>query len=500
MDDSTEQASTIPLSSGDSTSIGNSATMSSTLEELHHSERNDITRDIQSWGIVYNSRRRTAAPVYMRGACTGWIDDDDSGNYDPKSEREQQKAKQNFNLGIVKPNGNDRNHSLSLSKELSSATGSSSPQTEDELSDGSDLETSHSKPNSRKKKPSLIQKPTSKNNKNKSKKKKTVKTKQHSSRVPFSGIGPHPEWESLKGKIPPTSRTTGKTKQSSNKSRKSQNTTSSRVKRIKTAFCHPITFNHIPDSSNKHPCSWCDSPFFGLSGHGVVEVEVLAPSAGSGSGYEEISGGHVQNGRPNSKMCVLCTFSRLRIIMCGGHQIGPIPGMDPRRYDHRLLQESIEALKRSAGKNSDGGVEAYGDSGDEDKGQFAMRTKWCSVCPAPAFYQCCTKQQFNEFGEPTATTSNSNSKNDSDKNLESTKGCGLLLCEVCLDLTFKVAEVPKSATMNEVVIESTVLSRVIRCANEKFMRLSYPEGVRADAEFLTSEGELLVRMQNGAGN
>ncbi|RFU27886.1 hypothetical protein B7463_g8430, partial [Scytalidium lignicola] len=424
----------------------------------------DITREIQTQGILFNSRRRAAAPVFMRGACTGWIDDDKSGDYDPKADREKQKRKVRSNINLVKNTGDNGNIgslgnlSLPLLKGSASSAGLSNSKADEQ----------HSFINS----PDAYTK--------------------------YNGIGTQLEWRHSNHHTISAPHST-KPKSNSNRTRKSKTTVSvdsslTRIKHIKTAFCHPIIFNHIPDPKNKDPCSWCDSPFFGLSGHGVLDVEVLVPTEDSNSGYEELSGGHVQNGQPYSKMCVLCTFSRLRIITCVKHEIKPIPGLDPRNYNYRMLQESIEALRRGRDDGDDGKTPATSGAADGGKEQLAMRTKWCSICPAPAFYQCCSKQQFNEFGELVK-----NNDDDDDGNFASTenmKGCGLLLCEVCEDLMCKLAEVSKTRD-NKMIIDAAVLSRTIRRAGEKFMMLSYPQGVRADTEFLTPGGELFVRLQKG---
>ena len=84
----------------------------------------------------------------------------------------------------------------------------------------------------------------------------------------------------------------------------------------KTSFCHPIQFNYIPDPMGKHPCDWCQSPFFGFygltdeTGPRTVEGYYLE----YGEGFEEVCGGFADpgedgmQGRERTRMCVACTF------------------------------------------------------------------------------------------------------------------------------------------------------------------------------------------------
>lgn len=424
--------------------------------------------------------------MFMKGGCTGWIDNDDSGNYDPKADRISQQAKSSGNgqtLGTASP---------CLAEPSESRGGTASSLSELELSDGSDTEELTSERHKPKNKLKALPK---------SRRKIKQRVNNGKNKAPniqgdfpaFSGMGAKFDWRkqgrnstkvsssrTTKQKSTPIRRRKSKPKQ---RVRRASPAASSKIITIRTAFCHPITFNHIPDAENQDPCSWCDSPFFGLSGHGFLEVRVLKPLDDSGEGYEEISDGHTQEGQPCTKMCMLCTYARIRIMTCAKHDIQPIPGLDPQRYDYRSLYKSLEALK--LGKNGDEGDNSSSSDGGGET--LAMTTKWCSICPAPAFYKCCTKQQFNERGEAIDADSSPPTP---------VNGCGLLLCEVCEDLVFKIAETPN----RNQAIEAVALTRTIRRAGEECMKLSYPEGVRADAEFLTPEGELLTRMQRRFGS
>jgi hypothetical protein len=77
---------------------------------------------------------------------------------------------------------------------------------------------------------------------------------------------------------------------------------------VKTAFAHPIAFNHSPIGDVSDPCHWCDAPAFGIIGNREVEAEVIRRRDGRGD--TEISGGHVRRGVEPSRMCGLCTMER----------------------------------------------------------------------------------------------------------------------------------------------------------------------------------------------
>lgn len=240
---------------------------------------------------------------------------------------------------------------------------------------------------------------------------------------------------------------------------------------IKTCFAHPIKFNYIPDPLGAHPCSWCTFPFFGLWGHGEVTVEVI-PWGGS-VGNEEVAGGHSsKHGHESSKMCVACTFSRVRTMTCQGHRVRRIPGFNIDAGKPESLEASFKALAM----------------GDKEGGELAVRTKWCSVCVAVAEHKCCTSQHYSDSAEPLA-------------NGNVLEGCGLFLCATCND-TFERIEKSKGNSPNVVVLDSLVKVR----GDElwKHGRGKNGDGggddadrVRADAVFLTSKGELMERMAQG---
>jgi hypothetical protein len=229
-----------------------------------------------------------------------------------------------------------------------------------------------------------------------------------------------------------------------------------------TAFCHPIKFNYEPDPMGKEPCSWCESPFFGL--YGLADEKGPRTVEGfywpDGSGFEEVAGGWSEMGFSQSKMCVACTFERVRIVGCEMHHVRPLSvangEFDPKVWDDKAWEDAAEALKRD----------------DDEGGALILNAKWCSICPNLAAFKCASKQAYDLCGGE-----------------EGDEGCGLLLCGECMDLMGKCvnAEIRRGRQVLDAMVSEVRRNKLL-----------YPAGVRADAEFLTSEGELMFRV-GGAG-
>ncbi|CZR52507.1 uncharacterized protein PAC_02384 [Phialocephala subalpina] len=267
---------------------------------------------------------------------------------------------------------------------------------------------------------------------------------------------------------------------------------------IITAFCHPIKFNYIPpptfspfdlpssrqastseasvaSSSNStsifgkkekkkskktktvvppdpDPCDFCNSPFFPLTGlsdtSGPRKVEgYYDPSS---AGFEEISGGYSELGYK---------IRKLRVGPLGTHTGAGKVEVDERVYDDRLWALACAGIY----------------TGDLPAAELVTNALWCSICPTLATQKCCTQQ-------PVLTSSDSHSN--------SFKGCGLLLCDVCEEMMGKMWK-------GGIKTNPEILGAVIReLTNQAWI---YKEGVRADASFLTPEGELMVRLEQGFG-
>lgn len=181
---------------------------------------------------------------------------------------------------------------------------------------------------------------------------------------------------------------------------------------------------------------------YGLLGLPEVEVEVI--DSHDGQGYIEVIDGHLGNGIPPSRMCEFCTLERLRITACAKHDIEPIEGMDPEDFDTESVMDWIAP-------------------GMADQAPFP----WCTICPNPAFSACCTEIDMGMGGQ------------EENLCLGDMKGCGLLLCESCTVSLVNEHEGKLDGLIDELKKEKDGLGEL---------------GIRADADFLHSKGELLRRM------
>lgn len=137
--------------------------------------------------------------------------------------------------------------------------------------------------------------------------------------------------------------------------------------------------------------------------------------------------------------------------------------VDPRVWDEEAWYRSMERLGE----------------GDEVGGRLFLEARWCGVCPALARFKCCSSQscEHSELGGGVYGE-------------EEEEGCGLLLCTACCDLValaIKGGHVSGKDSLDAIIGE------------RKQFPIKYSGGVRADAEFLTSEGELMSRLAQGMG-
>ncbi|KAL9117240.1 MAG: hypothetical protein Q9187_006226 [Circinaria calcarea] len=207
---------------------------------------------------------------------------------------------------------------------------------------------------------------------------------------------------------------------------------------ITTRLVHPITFNHLVSDDGSSPCHWCEDIVYGIVGFTEVHVEVI--DYHDGQGYVEIKGGHTAQGQEPSRMCYECTASRLFIAGCEGHDIQPIAGVDPNGFNYdEVLEWLVPGMTLFA------------------------PFQWCSVCPSPASFACkkprisgmCLESEENAGGGPL--------------------GCGLLLCENC--------------AVNMLGGHDGGLDGLI-----SELEHAGPLCIRADADFLRSDGYLLRRI------
>ena len=218
-------------------------------------------------------------------------------------------------------------------------------------------------------------------------------------------------------------------------------TKSSRSRTITTKLAHPIQFNYTyDDDEGIAPCHWCEDVIYGILGLGEVEVEVI--DSGDGQGYTEVSNGHTET-YGHSRMCAFCTTDRLKITACQNHELQLIEGMNPEIFDYQAVMEWMMP-------------------GMASLAPFA----WCSICPNPAFFCCSTKPNIDMDGQ------------EEDLYLGEQKGCGLLLCESCA---------VSLVNEHEGKLENLIDGLGNGGGDGGF-------GIRADANFLHPEGELLRRM------
>jgi hypothetical protein len=170
------------------------------------------------------------------------------------------------------------------------------------------------------------------------------------------------------------------------------------------------------------------------------------------------------------------------ISACQGHEIRRIEGLDPRNFDVQAALEGVVVRM----------TEKKGNEQMQDDG-----TKWCSICIMPAFYECCVRPHFDKHGRATSPLDDI--------------GCGLLLCEVCafrmkgshrqnLHSNFAEhangnvnAKCEGNASSCPAAVKAvlTLDEHIASAATDAF---NYPDGLRADVSFLTSEGELMRRL------
>jgi hypothetical protein len=225
---------------------------------------------------------------------------------------------------------------------------------------------------------------------------------------------------------------------------------------IKTSFCHPISFL----DRDREKCHWCTNQSYGILGLGWVDV-LVQPSE-NGLEYHEISGGHYGNGQQTSRICVICTMQRVRIVGCPEHEMRPLDGYAPR------CDQNTDGFLRSDQMDLDAlDVEA---AFDRLMARSVLPSdRWCCLCPSLALYQCCTPQETDMWGEAI------------DPSSDDAEGCGLLLCEDCTVVLNEEEDL-------EAVIDA--MTNDVECEH-------WGMGARADAEFLRKEGLLIGKVCEG---
>ena len=223
---------------------------------------------------------------------------------------------------------------------------------------------------------------------------------------------------------------------------------------IKTRLSHPITFNAAPDPAK--PCNWCSGsdPYYPLFGHRGSERTVKVLIWENKQGCNETSGGHHEQGKPQSQMCFPCTFQRVQIMFCTDHQFRPAEWI--RKPENKAL--AVEALSRGSPgfkpMRALGRLERLWKAGqaevDKVKAGTLMRNElalWCAICPSLAAYECCSGDKME---------------------------CQLRLCKIC----HRLVAGPNNRDLTKFV-------RDVRNLYEEnpLVRKMYPLKLRADYDF-----------------
>ena len=233
-------------------------------------------------------------------------------------------------------------------------------------------------------------------------------------------------------------------------------------RQIKTGLAHPITFNYQTfdndNNTNNRPtvCNWCSDVLYGLLGLGDLVVEVA--DMPDHSGYLELGNGHTAAGHLPSRMCQFCTLDRLSIVACSKdntHDLQYIESIDLENFDYdSVIQYLTPGMASSA------------------------PFPWCSVCPAPAFFKC--------VAEPEISKERLEMGDQFEVYRAGKQGCGLQLCESCA-----VTLVGEHVGSLEGLIDQLRMEKDVCDDGDGDFKL------RADAEFLHPDGELMRRIDSG---
>ncbi|KAF1948404.1 hypothetical protein CC80DRAFT_540981 [Byssothecium circinans] len=228
-----------------------------------------------------------------------------------------------------------------------------------------------------------------------------------------------------------------------------------KITKIRTCFAHPVVF-HSDLSAPPAPqeCSFCEMPALSLTGLFEKTVHVLAWP--DGTGYTEIAGGHSESYDVPTTMCQVCTFSRLQVIACPGHDMQPLDDASVEEaHEH---DTAFDALLGAVGRS------------EAVQRELA---KWCAMCFSVARYRCCA-------GQPSLVDD------------EMRDGCGLRLCGRCEEEFGEVFEGDSSAMA--AAYEKEGKSRE-EDEGDEVRRVR----ARADVGFLMQEGLLVANVNAGVG-
>ncbi|MCJ1422344.1 hypothetical protein MMC29_000224 [Sticta canariensis] len=177
---------------------------------------------------------------------------------------------------------------------------------------------------------------------------------------------------------------------------------------LSTRLAHPIKFNFQPLAEDDQiACHWCDSMVYGILGLGLVHVSVV--DGGDSEGYIERENGHTADGHLPSRMCIDCTTRRIRITACRVHGMQELPMMKGAVVDPETQARSLE-------------------HGLHDDGSAPPPFDWCSICPNVAYYAC---GKSDDDTVPDSVPENTDTSSRAEIVDRCGCGCGLRLCADC---------------------------------------------------------------------
>lgn len=171
---------------------------------------------------------------------------------------------------------------------------------------------------------------------------------------------------------------------------------------IETAYAHPIDFRFIPAVGQR--CDFCRDWRFGILGHGKRAIKVFIDPEHP-TQFQEMRNGHHSLGKQCTKMCISCALDRLLIMRCH------CPNQDDRRSDSALPPQSqpAPAFSRISGVVcSKHNWDLYSNALFSKPGTAEASAppskngplSACSLCPAPAMWQCCKWQKTDKIKKP----------------------------------------------------------------------------------------------------
>jgi hypothetical protein len=258
---------------------------------------------------------------------------------------------------------------------------------------------------------------------------------------------------------------------------------------ILTCLKHPITFLYNPtdEEAEERPCHFCQRTHYGVVGVGWRLI-LVEPLDSKNLAYRELCGlqePHDWNPGgdtcPLSRMCVYCTVARTYIVGCDGHEMRPLETVKLRETEDPLYEGECEIDPECFDIE---GMYMRLMSGEKKGKNAPLPTDlWCSLCPSPALYRCCTSLEFDMWGSPIPPLSETKRVADPHDVLGKVgvrqgDGCGLLLCEEC------------RVTLGEVGTLERVIDEIERDRNTE----RWPYGPRADAEFLRRDSLMMANV------